>query len=251
MRGRFFLLPVNLSYNATMAIADMIFEKLTNEEDARLCLDIDEAACRESPQSFIIILSSYFLTKLGDTIANPKTTLAWLVTAVGAPAFVLGFLVPIRESGSMIPQLFIGSTIRQLPVRKWVWVAGCVMQGLCILGIGLVAFKLSGAAAGWSILVLITAFSLARGFCSVAAKDVLGKTIPKNKRGQLNGWSASGAGLLSVAVGVTLILATAESADVHILGFLLLCAGLLWILAAAIYTGIPETPGETGGGVRR
>lgn len=231
-----------------MAIANTIYEKLTNEEDTRLCPDIDEEACRETPQSFFLILSSYFLTKLGDTIANPKTTLAWLVTAVGAPAFVLGFLVPIRESGSMIPQLFIGGSIRRLPVRKYVWVAGSIVQGMCILGLGLVAFRLSGTVAGWSVLMLVCLFSLARGFCSVAAKDVLGKTIPKHKRGQLNGWSASGAGLLSVGVGLTLILATAESAEVHILGILLIGAGLLWILAATIYAGVPETRGETGGG---
>ena len=93
----------------------------------------------------------------------------------------------------MIPQLFIGSVIRQLEVRKWVWVAGSLGQFLAIAGIGLVALNLEGAAAGWGILVLVTVFSLARGFCSVAAKDVMGKTIPKSKRGQLIGWSASAA----------------------------------------------------------
>ena len=47
-----------------------------------------------------------------------------------------------------------------------------------------------------AIIALIIAFSLARGFCSVAAKDVLGKTIPRDRRGQLTGWSASAAGLV-------------------------------------------------------
>ena len=70
-----------------MAIAESIYEKLTNEEDARLCRDIDERACRESPRNFSVLLVSYFLTKLGDAVASPKSTLAWLTTAVGAPAF--------------------------------------------------------------------------------------------------------------------------------------------------------------------
>ncbi len=231
-----------------MAFSETVYEKLTNEEDARLCLDIDESACRESPQSFLLILSSYLLTKLGDAIASPKTTLAWLVTAVGAPAFVLGFLVPIRESGSMIPQLFIGSAIRQLPVRKWVWVFGSVAQGLCIFGIALVALFLRGQAAGWAVLALISVFSLARGFCSVAAKDVLGKTIPKNKRGQLNGWSASGAGLLSVALGLLLMFPAANTAEARVIGALLIGAGLLWAIAAFVYARVPEFAGETSGG---
>ena len=231
-----------------MSVAETIYEKLTNEEDARVCLDIDESACRESPQSFSLILASYFLTKLGDAIASPKTTLAWLVSAVGAPAFVLGLLVPIRESGSMIPQLFIGSAIRQLPLRKWVWVLGSIVQGFCILGIGVVALFLEGRAAGWAILALVVLFSLARGFCSVAAKDVLGKTIPKNKRGQLNGWSASGAGLLSVAVGLVLMFLAGGAPESQVIAAILIFAGVLWGVAAFAYARVPEFAGETGGG---
>ncbi|MBT8065732.1 MAG: MFS transporter [Gammaproteobacteria bacterium] len=232
----------------SIPIAETVYEKLTDEEDARLCLDIDESACRESPQSFFLILSSYFLTKLGDAIASPKTTLAWLVTAVGAPPFVLGFLVPIRESGSMIPQLFIGSAIRQLPIRKWVWVSGSIAQGLCVVGVGLVALFVEGKTAGWAVLALVVLFSFARGFCSVAAKDVLGKTIPKDKRGQLNGWSASGAGLLSVAIGLVLMFPAVNTAEARVIGGLLFGAGLLWVIAALVYSQVPEFSGETAGG---
>ncbi len=199
-------------------------------------------------RSFRLILVSSFLTKLGDAIASPKTTLAWVVTAVGAPPFVLGFLVPIRESGSMIPQIFIGSVIRRLAIRKWVWVIGSIGQCLCILGIGLTAIYLEGAAAGWTILGLITLFSIARGFSSVSAKDVLGKTIPKNRRGKLAGWSASLAGLLSVAVGVFLFFPAVNRIDEDLLGWLLMGAGCLWLVAAAIYSNVPEETGETGGG---
>ncbi|MBT8083274.1 MAG: MFS transporter [Gammaproteobacteria bacterium] len=224
-----------------------LYELLTNEEDARLCRDIDERACRESPHNFTYLLASYFLTKLGDAIASPKTTLAWLTTAVGAPAFVLGLLVPIRESGSLIPQLFIGGIVRRLPVRKWVWVAGSIVQGACIVGIGLVALQLEGAAAGWSILVLVSVFSLARGFCSVSSKDVLGKTVPKKIRGQLNGWSASAAGLLTIGVGIVLMSSVSEIGDTALIGALLIGAGLLWVLAAAVFSFVAEYPGESGG----
>lgn len=231
-----------------MPMARDVYELLVNEEDARLCRDIDEAACRESPRNFFLLLGSYFLTKLGDAVASPKTTIAWLTTAVGAPGFVLGLLVPIRESGSLIPQLLIGSVVRRLAVRKWVWVAGSVVQGGCIAGLGFVALSLEGGTAGWAILGLITLFSLARGGCSVSAKDVLGKTIPKKVRGQLTGWSASAAGLVTVAVGVWLVLPAATPKDTALIGALLVGAGLLWAGAAAVYAWVDERPGETDGG---
>lgn len=231
-----------------MGLTDDLYEKLTNEEDARLCRDIDERACRQSPQNFVYLLVSYFFTKLGDAVASPKTSLAWLTTAVGAPGFVLGMLVPIRESGSLIPQLFIGGLIRRLAIRKWVWVVGSVVQAACIVGIGIVAFRLEGAAAGWAILALITLFSLARGFCSVAAKDVLGKTIPKRVRGQLNGWSASAAGGVTIVVGVVLMTPALKLGETNLIGALLVGAGLLWVAAAAVYSLVNEHAGETGGG---
>lgn len=231
-----------------MRISDSVYELLTNDEDARLCEEIGDDACREAPHSFVLTLVSYCLTKLGDSIASPKTTLAWLTSMVGAPAFVLGLIVPIRESGSMIPQLFIGSVIRRLPIRKWVWVIGSVGQAACIVGIGFVAISLTGAMAGWAIIGLIALFSLSRGLCSVAAKDVLGKTIPKPKRGQLTGWSASAAGLLSVGVGVLIMTPLGDQLDESLLGLLLFGAAGLWLLAAAMYSQLPENAGETDGG---
>lgn len=231
-----------------MQVSDSVYELLTSDEDARLCEEIGDAACQEAPQSFVLTLVSYSLTKLGDAIASPKTTLAWLVTLVGAPAFVLGLIVPIRESGSMIPQLFIGSAVRRLPVRKWVWVAGSVGQAACIVGMGFVAIALTGKTAGWAIIGLVVLFSLFRGLCSVAAKDVLGKTIPKPKRGQLNGWSASVAGLVSIGVGVLLMTPVGNQLDEALLGLLLFAAAGLWLLAAAVYSQVPEHSGETAGG---
>ncbi|MBT8087764.1 MAG: MFS transporter, partial [Gammaproteobacteria bacterium] len=231
-----------------MSLIERLYDKFSDDDDGRLCEDIPESACRETPRSFSLFLVSNFLTKLGDAIASPKTVLAWLVTSVGAPAFILGFLVPLRESGSMIPQLFIGGAIRKLALRKWVWVLGSVAQGLCVIGIGISALVFDGRNAGWSILLLTAAFSLARGFSSVAAKDVIGKTITKPRRGQLNGWAASLAGLLSIGIGVLLMLPSAIASSPALLGLLIAAAGMLWLMAAAAFSQINEFPGETGGG---
>jgi hypothetical protein len=233
---------------SSRTMADELYAKLTNEEDSRLCEDIDEKACRASPRSFVLILCSYFLTKLGDAIASPKTTLAWVCNTLGAPAFVIGFLVPIRESGSMLPQLFIGSYVRGLALRKWVWVLGSAVQAAAVVGIGLVALYLDGRAAGWGLLILVVVFSLARGFCSIAAKDVIGKTVAKPSRGQLTGWSASLAGGVTIVVGLVLMSFTASDAERFLLGALLIGAGLLWLIGAGIYARVPEYEGATDGG---
>ena len=47
-------------------------------------------------------------------------------------------------------------------------------------------------------------FSLARGFNSIAAKDVLGKVIPKQQRGGISGLAASFAGFATLTFGLGL-----------------------------------------------
>ena len=160
---------------------EQLYDYLNDEEDARSCKAIDEESCRETPKNYFLILISNMLTSLGDTLSNPKTVLTWVMSYVNAPVMLISFIVPIRESGSMLPQLFIAHYIRKRAVRKYVWVLGSFLQFLAIAGIGLIALSFEGSIAGWLIILCLIAFSLSRGLCSIAFKDVLGKTIPKKK----------------------------------------------------------------------
>ncbi|MCB1151356.1 MFS transporter, partial [bacterium] len=225
-----------------------IVELVADVEDARACKDISDEACREVPRNFGILVAAQVLTKLGDALASPKTVLAWLMDAAGAPGFLIGLLVPVRESLSMLPQLFIGGVVRARPRRKPVWLLGSVLQFLAVAGMGLAAFTLRGAAAGWAILGCVTFFSLARGLNSVASKDILGKTIPKRRRGRLGGISAGVSGALSVGVGLLMLTRGGGEGSPLFYGALLAGAGALWLLAALVFTRLEEEPGETAGG---
>ncbi len=227
---------------------DRVYTALVNEEDTRVCKDIDERACRVVPGNFILQVTTQFFTKLGDAIANPKTVLAWLLSALSAPGVFTAFLVPLRESGSMLPQLLIAARVRALAIRKWTFVTGCVLQAVAVFAMALVALTLTGTAAGLALLGALVVFSLARGLCSVASKDVLGKTVPKSRRGRVSGWAATLAGLVTVAVGVLLLLGTPEPGSVAAFVVLLAAAGLMWLVAGGVYALIREFPGETEGG---
>lgn len=232
-------------------LLEALYDRIANEEDARVCKAISEEACRVVPGNFFLQFLANSLTKIGDRVASPKTTLAWLLQALGAPAFFTGIIVPIRESGALLPQLFIAGLIRQLPRRKWVWVTGAFLQGLAVTGLGLVAIGLEGTAAGWGVIGLLVLFSLARGLCSVASKDVLGKTIPKTRRGLLKGLMSSTSGLIAVLAGVGLIISGKTGGDgdsINGYAILLFAGGALWLLAAAVYSAVREYPGETEGG---
>ncbi len=226
---------------------ESLYERLAEDDEGRVCTAISEEACRESPGNFFRTLVANTLSNLADRIASAKTTLPWLLLQLGAPAWMLSLLVPIRESGSMLPQMLIGAAVRRQPVRKWVWVWGGVLQGLCLLAMGWAALALQGATAGWAVLGLLCLFSLARGACSVAYKDVQGKTIPKTRRGRLAGWISAIAGLAAMGVGVALG-AVRSNESVGLLAGLLGGGALLWLAAAWAFARIVEAPGATEGG---
>jgi hypothetical protein len=101
-----------------------------------------------------------------DRIADPKTVLSWMLTSLGAPAFTIAMLVPIREAGSLVPQAGLIPFIRRFEYRKRAWILGSVLQGIAVLGIGLAAASLMGIAAGLVVLGVLAAFSLSRSMSS-------------------------------------------------------------------------------------
>lgn len=223
-----------------------IYQLLSNDDDTRACKQIPESACRAQPVNYLLYLMAVACSQISDKLASTKLVLPWLMSTAGIPSFFSGLLVPIRESGSMLPQLFIGSWVRQFPRRKWFMVASTLAQGLCLLSIIPVALWMQGAAAGWAIIGIMTLFSLARSFSSVASKDVLGKTVDISKRGQVSGYAATIAGITGIVVGIGLAWGLTMKTT-HIL-WLLVAAACFLTLSAVLSGLINEFKGATEGG---
>lgn len=226
-----------------------LFDLATADDEARLCRDISDAQCREQPRNFLIQTGALALSKCGDALADTKTVLPWLLGAVGAPVYLIGLLTPIRESLALVPQLLVGGVIRRFAVRKWFWSGASVIEGLCVLAMAAVAaFGLEGAVAGWGIVGLLAVFSTARGVASVAAKDTMGKTVSKGKRGRVNGHAAAVAGFVTATVGLYLALSPEQTRPEWVLYSIVAAAGICWLIGAATFSTTLEYAGATDGG---
>ncbi|MAB22714.1 MAG: MFS transporter permease, partial [Idiomarina sp.] len=188
-------------------LTERVYGYLAEDEDARVCKDIPESACNEQPRSFVLMLLSLMLTKLGDSLVSARLVLPWMLSSLGAPAIFISALVPLRESLALLPQLFVAQKLREQPVRKWFWVAGSIGQALSLLAMLFAVATLDGDMLGWSVVILLALFSLSRGICSVANKDVTGKTVSKTRRGRMSGVAASAAGLLTLLTALVIIFA--------------------------------------------
>lgn len=227
--------------------SETVFELIGDEEDARACRDISEDACDAQPQSFTLQLLAQLASKCADTLGSSRTVLPWLLSSIAAPAFFIAWLVPIRESLSLIPQLAIAANLRKRPIRKNVYVLGAGLQGLCMLAMPLALLLPTASLSAMAILASLTLFSLARGLCSVASKDVLGKTVAKGRRGRLGGLASSAAGIFTIGFGAFLLLSQGKTSLTLLVG-MLCAAGALWLAAALFYWRVPERPGATEGG---
>ena len=227
---------------------ESLYDLITGDEDARVCKDIPESACNDQPYNFFVYLGANLLSKVADELASARLVLPWLLASLGTPAAFIGFLVPIREAGVLLPQLVVAAYIRSLKLRKWVWVSGAGLSGLALVVIALVGASLEGVIAGWVIVAALILFSLARGLCSVSAKDVLGKTVSKSRRGRLMGLASGMAGLATLAIGLYLEFFAKGMDGSHAAVGLVFLAAVIWIPAMGIFATIREVPGATSGG---
>ncbi|HKJ54569.1 MAG TPA: MFS transporter [Nitriliruptoraceae bacterium] len=188
------------------------------------------------------LVGALTLTKVGDRIIDPKTVLAWFLETVAAPAAFIGLLVPIRESGALLPQAAISPWVARHERRTRVWVLGAIGQAVAAAGMAAVAVALTGAAAGVALIGLLAVFAIARSLCSLSIKDVMGRTIPAGTRGKVTGWADSASGLVALTVGVGL--GRVEAAPATTFAWLFVAAAGLWLLAIAVLVGIDEPRGR-------
>ena len=176
----------------------------------------------------------------GDQVVSARTVLPWLLTSLGAPAMLLGLLVPVRESLSMLPQAALAPWVKGRTQRRGIWVAGALGQAAGAIVIAIAAATLERAAAGIVIVLALAAFSLSRSLCSLAGKDVLGRTVPKGERGQISGLTTVLSGAVAITLGLGIRLLGGDDVRPTALAALVAAAAVTWVVAAVVFRGIAE-----------
>lgn len=228
---------------------ESIYTLVTDDSgEERSCANIPDEACEDVPTGFVRNTLSGVFSKLAEQLASPGLILPWLLSAAGASSFFAGALVPLKDAGSLLPQLAVSGKIRALQKRKTPWVLAAIVQGVALLFMALAVSKTEGNVLGWLVVITLTVFSLASGVASVAYKDVLGKTIPKGKRGQLLALRTTAGGVLTTIGGYMLYKYVDETDDMSIYLILIASSALLWFMSAGLFYAIPEVKGATEGG---
>lgn len=183
------------------------------------------------------------LQNIGDQIVAPKTVLAWMFTAAGVPAVFTSFLVPIRESGSMLPQFALSPWVTSHASRKKVWLIGSWGQAISAALIAVSALLFSGKLLGITTLFFLACLALFRATCSIAGKDVQGRTTSKGHRGVITGRATALGGGFTLAVGLLLFFLPNDLPEWAIVALLALGAST-WAFASIVFSSIKEPEAE-------
>src|SRR5690625_3022305 len=202
--------------------------------------ELDERTRANLPGNAMRLVGAHALQSSGDQTVNASTVLPWLFHALGVPAALTGLLVPIRESGSMLPQAMLTPVVLRVRQRKWVFVTGALIQSGGVAAMALTAAVGSGLGAGIIILAALAVFSLGRSLTSMSSKDVQGRTMPKGQRGQINGLSTTAAGIVAITLGAGLRILSGGRLSAGQIAWVLAAGALLWVAAAAVYASIRE-----------
>lgn len=201
---------------------------------------LSAAQAEHEPANFLRHAGSLSMSKIADGLIDPKLVLAWLLAHLGTSSVFVGLLVPIREAGALLPQLFTAPRVQVMARRKWAWVAGSIGQGVAAAGIVLAALTLTGAMAGVAICALLAVLAVARSICSVSYNDILGKTVGQARRGAATGLASSlGAGAV-VIFALVLMTGIVDRATLVVVAIAL--AALLWLAAGLLFSSLWEEP---------
>ena len=202
--------------------------------------DISEEASDVMQANFGKQVLASVASKTGDQLTKPGLILTWLLTATGAPALTIGLLAPVREAGSLLPQMWFANFISRHPIKKHFWVLGSLLQGLSVSGIAFATLFLDGTALGWTVVGFLVVFSLSRAICSISSKDLLGKTIPKTRRGRLSGLASSISGWVAVAIGLFFAFNRSEEIPLLVFTILISAAAIFWFAGAWMMSRVIE-----------
>lgn len=140
----------------------------------------------------------------------------------------------------MLPQALLTPLILRAPQRKWVFVAGALIQAVSVAVMATAAALGSGLSAGITVLGALVVFSLGRSLGSITSKDVQGRTIPKGERGQINGIATTASGFVVITLGLAIRYFGGTDLTGPQIAWLISAGAILWVGVAVVYAGIRE-----------
>jgi MFS family permease len=184
----------------------------------------------------------------GATAAvDSATVVASLIYQLTGSAFAVGAASAILRLGWLLPQLVVGYLAERAKRRMPFYVFGAFGRATCA---GLIALLLWNGQ-GWQSPLLATAFLLiwslyafVSGVVAVPYNDIVGRSIPSNRRSRMLAWRFFGGGIVALVVATFIRWSMGVLPALQAYALIFALAAALMILSAALFVsaGEPKMP---------
>ena len=188
------------------------------------------------------------LYMLAESLIDPALVLTWFLARLSASNLLIGLVVPLRDVGWFLPQLFVAHYLARLPHKLPTYTAVSLIRGLAWLSMAIITLtQRDPAILITGFFVLYVANSLASGWAGLPFMDIVAKTIPVQRRGTYFGTRLLIGGALSVAGSLVVRYALSEQLGRTFpasVGQLMAMAALFAVTALLAFGFVVEPPGE-------
>lgn len=186
------------------------------------------------------------LFTLAETLTDPALVISWFLARLGASNFLIGLIVPLRDGGWYLPQLFTSRRLGTLTYKMPVYRAMAFVRTLTWIIITIAVFWVRSPALLLACFVTMYAVnSLAGGIAGLPFMDITAKTIPPRQRGRYFGERLFWGSILSIGGGYLVKLALEGQLGLAFpanVGLLMLLTTILTAIALTLFIQTIEPP---------
>ncbi len=166
---------------------------------------LSEYAIQHYKRNFILGISNGIFFNIGLAFLSGSTVLPIFMAHLTDSKILIGLATSIENIGWHLPQLFVAAATIHYSRQLGVYTRAAILRSIAFLGIVVAVFAL-GEKNNDLLLVLFfflfTFFAVSGGLAAVSFMDIVGKTIPANKRGTYFGMRMFIGGGLAALSGI-------------------------------------------------
>ncbi len=146
---------------------------------------------------FGVLNGAFYIT--GETLMEPTLVLASFVSRLTDSPLWIGMIVPLRDGSWFLPQLWVSSFLQSEPRKLPYYRNMALVRALPWLAMTLVVLTVRDPL--WTLIIFFACFSVtavAAGLSGLPFLEVVGKTIPPERRGEFFALRLATGGLAGV-----------------------------------------------------
>ncbi len=201
----------------------------------------------ESRRSFRLGVANGVLYSAAEAFFESNTIIPLFVSRLTGSNILIGLSSSLAGLGWFLPQVFTSNLLLTRPYRKPFYTYAAYVRVGALAILALLIYFLGRTHPGLLLglfFMVFTAYALGGGFAGVSFMDIVGKTIPPERRGYFWGYRLFGGGILAVLSGLAVRFSLGSFQFPNSYALLFGVGSVLVFLAVMSFISVNEPPSE-------